>query len=940
MKNKIALLVLNLAIVTLGCNQSTSFKTSQSSEAISQGCFSSKAVDVGQLEIQGDSGAIPGQPAHYKLNQDVSCSPNQSVTWTDASGAPVAAGSTFSKSYSKAGRYVVAAQVQTTGVLQPSQFSFTTVVTPGLAVNGPEVSMNDVDNTFTLVVPAGTTVSAASWDMGDGSPAQSNLTSIDYAYPNVGTYTVTVTVTLSNGDTSVVTHSIQVLTRVDGMECINQLAITGPTSAVVGTPVSLTVFLPSCMAWRIRAVTWDFGDASAQGTSQTVSHTYTAAGTDHVVVSLYSGESTTPYVSLSTDITVTATDSGSTGGDSGGGTTTPPANQCTMTGQTRQITGEIYSEDVACGVNGHKTNSYRDVQTQTCELTGDILTWVTTSTDKQLANEGTCQGQACAIPAADLNGQSPASLGLIVVNGGYYLPDGASKTFYSTNLPDGACGSVSTTRSCSNGTLGGSTSSNSLTCASGCPGVGVSGTTQTGVVTGSEQVAHTCAFGETGIFDTYNDISDLTCNNGSVTTANTRRGSIVTAGICPTYSWVGSESWSTCSADCGGTQTRTYVCMSSTGVAVSDDHCAGQVQPMESRVCDGNPAAAAHSETTTSTQEGGGSCQMCPANQIGVVVTERTVSVTTNYACVNHTVTAVSQSETDGAWNKQAYCRDYVPHRCSQDSLSIPDAVQRYQWMKKCEGQVPAIKEFLDAFDKYDTGTGASEQLKYNGHTVYATFMIRKGKGADVVWKAPIKADAPCNVPAGIYVAAVCTASCATPDEQILVQDDSLQGHNNLTYKKFIDAWQENVKFVATMQENSLLASKKVDLSRVDYWVTELLDGNHDVLTFNMKSGGQITLTPNHPIVNDEGSLRLASDWKVGQNMVQLGGKFDEVVSIVPSVYYGKVYNVFVKSNSLQHNIVVTNGYLNGTAYFQNDGSGYINKQILRRNLIEGVLGQ
>jgi hypothetical protein len=107
-----------------------------------------------------------------------------------------------------------------------------------------------------------------------------------------------------------------------------------------------------------------------------------------------------------------------------------------------------------------------------------------------------------------------------------------------------------------------------------------------------------------------------------------------------------------------------------------------------------------------------------------------------------------------------------------------------------------------------------------------------------------------------------------------------------------------------------------------------------------MKSGGQITLTPNHPIVNDEGSLRLASDWKVGQNMVQLGGKFDEVVSIVPSVYYGKVYNVFVKSNSLQHNIVVTNGYLNGTAYFQNDGSGYINKQILRRNLIEGVLGQ
>jgi hypothetical protein len=47
---------------------------------------------------------------------------------------------------------------------------------------------------------------------------------------------------------------------------------------------------------------------------------------------------------------------------------------------------------------------------------------------------------------------------------------------------------------------------------------------------------------------------------------------------------------------------------------------------------------------------------------------------------------------------------------------------------------------------------------------------------------------------------------------------------------------------------------------------------------------------------------------------------------------------LFVESAALQKNIVVTNGYLNGTAYFQNDGAQHLNRRILRGALIKGVL--
>jgi hypothetical protein len=86
--------------------------------------------------------------------------------------------------------------------------------------------------------------------------------------------------------------------------------------------------------------------------------------------------------------------------------------------------------------------------------------------------------------------------------------------------------------------------------------------------------------------------------------------------------------------------------------------------------------------------------------------------------------------------------------------------------------------------------------------------------------------------------------------------------------------------------------------------------------------------------------MKLAGEFKVGESLVMLGGVLDPIVSIEKVQYFGKVYNVFVKSAALQHNIVVTNGYLNGTAFFQNEGSNQLNRVLLRQKLIRGALVQ
>jgi hypothetical protein len=635
---------------------------------------------------------------------------------------------------------------------------------------------------------------------------------------------------------------------------------------------------------------------------------------------------------LGLDLNVSANDDGTDPGDDGGddpGTPTDP-NQCSMLGQQRQMNGELYSEQTSCGINGHKTNTYRDQITEECRQSGEINKWVEISRTKELMNEGQCEGQACEVPVSALNGADPTALGLLLIGGKYYLPDGGSKVFYSSTSPAGACSEVASTRSCSNGMLGGSSEYSNLVCHSGCPGFGQNGSTKTGVVTGQESVAHTCAYGETGIFDIFTQVSDQMCVDGQVVSSNTRRGSIKTAGVCPTYAWTGTERYSACSANCGGSQTRIFECRDGNGALAPSERCTGAA-PVVTRVCDGNPDAVKRSESTVATEDAGSSAS-CPANQIGVVDKTRQVTTTTNYACIDHRVQQASQTVTNGAWETVSYCRDYVPHRCSQDSLGNVDAIGRYQWMVKCADQVPVIKDFLAQFESFQGTARGKTVLMYNGREVYATFMNRASK-PEKPWIAPVMASASCKVPSTVYIAAVCTASCATPEQMILSQADG----GKMAYTPFVQNWQEKVKYVATLQEQSSMNSKRVGRTEVDYWVTELLDGDHEILNFTTKSGGVLRLTPNHPVLTVNGTMKLAGDFKVGDSLVRLGGVADEIVSIEKTNYFGKVYNVFVKTNDLHRNIVVTNGYLNGTAYFQNDGKDHLNEALFRKTLTRGV---
>jgi hypothetical protein len=787
------------------------------------------------------------------------------------------------------------------------------------SIQGPSIVLWGTPVDFSVRVPAGSTVQQIQWNLGDGSAAANRPVIRGFRYRAPGTYRVVARVTETSGRVTELLHDINVIDFFEDLTCAPATILTGPSVAEAGKTVEYVVSLPPCMLPAITGIAWSLDGQPLASTTTRVSVTFPVpqgeSALNLVTVNLqapnYSSET---FLRLSMQVLVLPPVPTPTLMPSPTPTEVPDPLACSVAGEKREVLGEKSEKLVSCGFEGTRKDQVRSVEIQECNSSSGKQRWTTVSKEERVISEGACESQSCRLPSGEV------------------LKDGESKIMYTTDLPSGTCASVSDTRTCQNGTLIGNSEATKLVCLNGCGDLGPHGS-QRVVVTGEEQVPLQCGFGETGYFDIFNQVSDQICRDGSVSIENGRRGDLKTKGSCPSYRWVPTESWTACTANCGGEQKRIYSCVSNTGAVAVAARC-GSESPVESRVCDGNPEAVRSEKRETTTEEVGSSVA-CPKNQVGVVYQKRDATQVEVFGCKDHSIQKIETRIEYSEWRTENYCRDYVAFRCSHDSLDNAQSEGRYKWMKKCAPSQPVIAEFLQRFENVSV---SGRTFGGSGRTLYATFM----DGATTphkVWNAPRRESASCDMPPAVYIAGVCVASCATPEQPILAYGTNDKGgaDRKAGYMSFLDAYTDNAQYVSSLKTASL-DSREIHRTRVDQWVTELVDSVHDMREFVMESGRKLKVTPNHPIVTEHGTMKLAEDFKVGESLVELGGKRDRIREINKFNHFGKVYNVFVKSNSLQHNIVITNGYLNGTALYQNDGAKFLNRHILRQRLIKGAV--
>jgi len=176
----------------------------------------------------------------------------------------------------------------------------------------------------------GASIASYTWDFGDGSPQQTGAVQT-HSFATAGSYTVTLTVSDSNGQTNAATSPVFV-SATDQPPTAS--FASGPTNPNAPNQLTFDASASSDVDGQISSYAWNFGDGTS-GNGVLASHTYAAAGTYNVFLKVTdnggltaslcqtatTAQFSTPGTFQKCNLTITASDATMTYGDAPPGIT-------------------------------------------------------------------------------------------------------------------------------------------------------------------------------------------------------------------------------------------------------------------------------------------------------------------------------------------------------------------------------------------------------------------------------------------------------------------------------------------------------------------------------------------------------------------------------------------------------------------------------------------
>ncbi|MCK6588802.1 MAG: cell surface protein, partial [Polyangiaceae bacterium] len=178
-------------------------------------------------------------------------------------------------------------------------------------------------------------------------------------------------------------------------------------------------------------------------------------------------------------------------------------------------------------------------------------------------------------------------------------------------------------------------------------------------------------------------------------------------------------------------------------------------------------------------------------------------------------------------------------------------------------------------------------------------------------------------------VAGLCEAGCYTGEQEVRFGDELLPIGR---------AFASGETKVTTLSPGATFDSLTFIVNDIARWTADIAPADQQLITLRMQSGGELRVTTEHPILTSEGVMKRAMDLVAGESLVREDGSPDPIESTETQTVFTRVYNLRPVTLDLATNIIVAQGYLNGSARYQSEYVKYLNRVLLRKKIPAGLI--
>lgn len=186
-----------------------------------------------------------------------------------------------------------------------------------------------------------------------------------------------------------------------------------------------------------------------------------------------------------------------------------------------------------------------------------------------------------------------------------------------------------------------------------------------------------------------------------------------------------------------------------------------------------------------------------------------------------------------------------------------------------------------------------------------------------------------CRRPADVFLFSMCEYGCFAPEQKLLFSSGETAIESAIAQRK-LD--------LVTLAPNATFDSLTYVGNEVGAYTADVAAQRQELVEIRMESGRVLRVTTGHPLIAEDGTIRLAREFQLGDRLIRKDGGFDAIVGFNSVDYVGKVYNVKPVTTDATSNVVVAEGYLSASQRYQTPVVQYLNRKIIRRSVPDWAL--